>query len=63
MLRVFRFISLFIAAIFMLSASTTFSSSKANSFDIAGIYEKVDLKSGSKALIHMETTKYEFVFR
>lgn len=50
MLRVFRFISLFIAAILILSASTTFSSSKANSFDIAGIYEKVDLKSGSKVL-------------
>lgn len=50
MLRVFRFISLFIAAILILSVSTTFSSSKANSFDIAGIYEKVDLKSGSKVL-------------
>ena len=50
MLRVFRFISLFIAAILILSDSTTFSSSKTNSFDIAGIYEKVDLKSGSKVL-------------
>ena len=50
MLRVFRFISLYIAAILILSASTTFSSSKTNNFDIAGIYEKVDLKSGSKFL-------------
>ena len=50
MLRVFRFISLFIAAILILSASTSFSSSKTNSFYIAGIYEKVDLKSGSKVL-------------
>ena len=50
MLRGFRFISLFIAAILILSASTKISRSKANSYDIARIYEKVDLKSGSKVL-------------
>ena len=50
MFRILRILSLFITATLILSASTTFSSSKTNSFDIAGIYEKVDLKSGSKVL-------------
>ena len=48
--KVFRFISLLFAAILILSASTKISRSKANSYDIARIYEKVDLKSGSKVL-------------
>lgn len=48
--RLLRIISLFITGSLILSASTTVSSSKANSYDIAEIYEKVDLKSGSKVL-------------
>lgn len=48
--KVFRFISLLFAAILILSASTKISRSKANSYDIARIYEKADLKSGSKVL-------------
>ena len=45
-----RIIALFITATFIFSASTIVPSSKANSYDIAGIYEKEDLKTGSKVL-------------
>lgn len=48
--RHLRIIALFITTTFILSASTIVPSSKANSYDIAGIYEKVDLKTGSKVL-------------
>ena len=48
--RLLRFIPLFITATLILSASTTISSSQANSYDIAGIYEKQELKSGSKVI-------------
>ena len=50
MFRILRILSLYITATLILSASTTISNSTANSYDIAGIYEKVDLKSGSKVL-------------
>ena len=48
--RLLRFLSLLLTATLILSASTTISSSQANSYDIAGIYEKQELKSGSKVI-------------
>ena len=50
MFRILRVLSLFITATLILSASTTISNSTANSYDIAGIYEKQELKSGSKVI-------------
>jgi hypothetical protein len=50
MTRLIRFISLVITATLILSASTTISRSTANSYDIAGVYEKQELKSGSKVI-------------
>lgn len=50
MFRILRILSLFITATLILSASTTISNSTANSYDIAGIYEKQELKSGSKVI-------------
>lgn len=50
MFRILRILSLFITATLILSASTTISNSTANSYDIAGIYEKQELKSGSKII-------------
>ena len=50
MTRLIRFISLVITATLILSASTTISNSTANSYDIAGIYEKQELKNGSKII-------------
>lgn len=47
--KLLRFLSLLLATL-ILSASTTISSSQANSYDIAGIYEKQELKSGSKVI-------------
>lgn len=48
--KLLRFLSLLLTATLILSASTTISSSQANSYDIAGIYEKQELKSGSKVI-------------
>ena len=48
--RLLRFLSLLLTAILILSASTTISGSQASSYDIAGIYEKQELKSGSKVI-------------
>ena len=50
MFRILKILSLFITATLVLSASTTISNSTANSYDIAGIYEKQELKSGSKII-------------
>ena len=50
MFRILRILSLFITATLILSASTTISNSTANSYDVAGIYEKQELKSGSKVI-------------
>ena len=50
MFRILRVLSLFITATLILSAPTTISNSTANSYDIAGIYEKQELKSGSKVI-------------
>ena len=50
MFRILRVLSLFITATLILSASTTISNSTENSYDIAGIYEKQELKSGSKVI-------------
>ena len=50
MFRILRILSLFITATLILSASTTIYNSTANSYDIAGIYEKQELKSGSKVI-------------
>ena len=50
MFRILRVLSLFLTATLILSASTTISNSTANSYDIAGIYEKQELKSGSKVI-------------
>ena len=47
--RVLKIILLLVGAI-LLSSSTHPLSSKVDSYDIAGIYEKVELKSGSKVL-------------
>lgn len=47
--RVLKMILLLVGAI-LLSSSTHPLSSKVDSYDIAGIYEKVELKSGSKVL-------------
>ena len=47
--RVLKIILLLVGAI-LLSSSTHPRSSKVDSYDIAGIYEKVELKSGSKVL-------------
>lgn len=48
--KLLKFLSLLLTATLILSASTTISSSQANSYDIAGIYEKQELKSGSKVI-------------
>ena len=50
MFRILRILSLFITATLILSASTTISNSTANSYDVAGIYEKQELKSGSRVI-------------
>ena len=50
MFRILRILSLFITATLILSASTTIYNSTTNSYDIAGIYEKQELKSGSKVI-------------
>ena len=47
--RVLKIILLLVGAI-LLSSSTHSLSSKVDSYDITGIYEKVELKSGSKVL-------------
>lgn len=48
--KLLKYLSLLLTATLILSASTTISSSQANSYDIAGIYEKQELKSGSKVI-------------
>ena len=50
MFRILRLLSLFITATLILSASTSISNSTASSYDIAGIYEKQEFKSGSKVI-------------
>lgn len=45
-----RFLSLLLTAVIILSASTMSTTSNANSYDIADIYEKQELKSGSKVI-------------
>lgn len=50
MFKIFRQTLLFTTVIIILSASTSIKGAEANNYDIAGIYEKVDLKSGSKVL-------------
>ena len=50
MFRILRILSLFITATLILSSSTTIYNSTANSYDIAGIFEKRELKSGSKVI-------------
>ena len=57
MFRILRILSLFITATLILSASTTISNSTANSYDIAGIYEKQELKSGSKVIYSYNDVK------
>lgn len=49
-MKAFRFIILACLMTILFTSSSSLSTSKASSYDIAGIYEKVDLKSGSKVL-------------
>ena len=49
-MKAFRFIILTCLMILLFTSSSSLSTSKASSYDIAGIYEKVELKSGSKVL-------------
>ena len=49
-MKAFRIIILTCLMTILFTSSSSLSTSKASSYDIAGIYEKVDLKSGSKVL-------------
>ena len=49
-MKAFRFIILTCLMTLLFTSSSSLSTSKASSYDIAGIYEKVELKSGSKVL-------------
>lgn len=49
-MKAFRFIILTCLMTLLFTSSSSLSTSKASSYDITGIYEKVELKSGSKVL-------------
>ena len=49
-MKAFRFIILTCLMTLLFTSSSSLSTSKASSYDIAGIYEKAELKSGSKVL-------------
>ena len=49
-MKAFRFIILTCLMTLLFTSSSSLSTSKASSYDITGIYEKVELKSGSMVL-------------
>lgn len=49
-MKAFRFIILTCLMTILFTSSSSLSTSKASSYDIAGIYEKQELKSGSKVI-------------
>ena len=49
-MKAFRFIFMTCLMAILFTSSSSLSTSRANSYDITGIYEKVELKSGSKVL-------------
>lgn len=49
-MKIFRLILMTCMMTVLFTSSSSLSTSQASSYDIAGIYEKVELKSGSKVL-------------
>lgn len=49
-MKIFRLILMTYMMTVLFTSSSSLSTSKASSYDISGIYEKVELKSGSKVL-------------
>lgn len=49
-MKIFRLILMTCTMTVLFTSSSSLSTSQASSYDIAGIYEKVELKSGSKVL-------------
>lgn len=49
-MKIFRLILMTCMMTVLFTSSSSLSTSKASSYDITGIYEKVELKSGSKVL-------------
>lgn len=49
-MKIFRLILMTCMMIVLFTSSSSLSTSQASSYDIAGIYEKTELKSGSKAI-------------
>lgn len=49
-MKIFRLILMTCMMTVLFTSSSSLSISQANSYDIAGIYEKTELKSGSKAI-------------
>lgn len=49
-MKIFRFILMTCMMAVLFTSSSSLSSAQANSYDIVGIYEKTELKAGSKAI-------------
>jgi len=61
-MKIFRLILMTCMMTVLFTSSSSLSISQANSYDIAGIYEKTELKSGSKAIdSYNDVTDAKFV--
>lgn len=61
-MKIFRLILMTYMMTVLFTSSSSLSISQANSYDIAGIYEKTELKSGSKAIdSYNDVTDAKFV--
>ena len=61
-MKIFRFILMTYMMTVLFTSSSSLSASQANSYDIAGIYEKTELKAGSKAInSYNDVTDAKFV--